>query len=141
MTRSELPSVVRRKTSLTMRHRFTPASTFSTTTRALERRRLRNLALHSTPGLSFFLGLPGQHPRWLIALKTRVLPERRIGGIAYLGGIGGFLVVRFPGHRRPQIDHFGGVFVHQHEVLVCMGFLLAAVEFLLLRGVSGTLAP
>src|SRR2546430_4310583 len=62
MTRSELPSVVRRKTSLTMRHRFTPASTFSTTTRALERRRLRNLAstLNSWP-FGFF-GAAGSAP-------------------------------------------------------------------------------
>src|SRR2546425_1012954 len=43
------------------------------------------------------------------------------------------------GHRRPQIDHFLGVFVDQQEVLLRMCFLLAAVLLLLLRGVDGTL--
>src|SRR5438445_3246640 len=47
--------------------------------------------------------------------------------------------MRFAGHRRPQIDHFLGVFVDQQEVLLRMCFLLAAVLLLLLRGVDGTL--
>src|SRR6266849_9989476 len=94
----------------------------------------------STPGLWVFFWLPGQHPRRLIALKTRVLAQRRVGWIANLCPISRFLVVRFADHRRPQIDHFGGVFVDQQEVLVRMRFLLAAVLLLLLRGVGWTLA-
>src|SRR4029450_6243479 len=44
MTISDIPSVVRRKTSLTIRHRFTPAITCSTMMRTLESRCLRNLS-------------------------------------------------------------------------------------------------
>src|SRR5882762_9356212 len=135
-----MPSVVRRKTSLTMRHRFTPALTFSTTTRALEMRGLRNLSstLNAWP-LGFF-GLLGQHARRLIPLKARVLVERGMGRRGYLLLIGCFLVVLFAGHGRSQIDHFVGVLVHQQEVLICMRFLLAAVLLPLLCGIGGTLA-
>jgi len=48
--------------------------------------------------------------------------------------------MRFAGHRRPQRDHFGSVFVDQHEVFVRRRFLLAAVLLLLPRGVGWTLA-
>src|SRR6266446_637247 len=84
MTRSEMPSVVRRKTSLTIRHRFTPAITFSTTTRALEMRELRNLSatLNSRP-LGFFWG--GRRsgvgaaclPRSCLADRVRHRPPQR----------------------------------------------------------------
>src|SRR5216684_8528244 len=93
-----------------------------------------------TPGLWVFFWLPGQHPRRLIALKARVLAQCRVGRIANLCRIGRFLVMRFAGHSRPQIDHFGGVFVDQQEVFVRMRFLLAAVLLLLLCGVGWTLA-
>src|SRR5215510_16182076 len=55
ITRSEMPSVVRRKTSLTMRQRLTPEIVCSTTTRALETSVLMNfsLTLNSWP-LGFF---------------------------------------------------------------------------------------
>ena len=46
----------------------------------------------------------------------------------------------FAGHGRSQIDDFVGVFVHQEEVFVRMGFLLAAVLLLLLGGIGGPLA-
>src|SRR6516225_12149528 len=132
-----MPAVVRRKTSVTIRHRFTPAITFSTTTRVLERRCLRNLSstLNSWP-FGFF-GLSGQPSRWLIALQARVLVERGIGRIGNLLLIGGFLVVLFAAHSRSQIDDLFGVFVHQEEVFVRMGFLLAAVVLLLLGGIGG----
>src|SRR5712691_2842534 len=93
-----------------------------------------------TPGLWVFFWLPGQHPRRLIALKARVLAQRRVGWIANLCRIGRFLVMRFAGHRRPKIDHFGGVFVDQQEVFVRRRFLLAAVRLLVLCGIGGTLA-
>ena len=54
--------------------------------------------------------------------------------------IGGFLVVFFAGHGRSQRDDFVGVFVHQEEVVVRMGFLLAAVLLLLLGGIGGLVA-
>ncbi len=88
-----------------------------------------------------FLGLSGQHPRRLIALKTRLLPQRRVGGIAHLCRSGGFLVVRFASHRRSQIDHLSRMGLDQHEVLVRRRFLLAAGLLLVLRGIGWTLAP
>jgi hypothetical protein len=48
--------------------------------------------------------------------------------------------VLFAGHGRSQIDDFVSVFVHQEEVVVRMGFLLAAVLLLLLGGIAGPLA-
>src|SRR5215813_3150479 len=56
ITRSEMPAVVRRKTSLTMRQRLTPEIVCSTTTRALEKIVLMNFSptLNSLP-LGFFL--------------------------------------------------------------------------------------
>src|SRR4029453_8224019 len=39
-----MPLVVKRKTSLTIRHRLTPASTCSTTTRTLEKIRLQHFS-------------------------------------------------------------------------------------------------
>src|SRR5499426_3964921 len=55
ITRSEMPSLVRRKTSLTMRQRLTPEIVCSTTTRALEKIVLRNFSptFNSLP-LGFF---------------------------------------------------------------------------------------
>src|SRR5207247_1336432 len=85
-------------------------------------------------GLSVFFRLPGQPPRRLIALKTRVLAQRRVGGRANLGGIGRFLVVRSTGYSRPQIDPLSRMLIDQHEVLVRRRFLLAAVRLLLLLG-------
>ena len=79
-------------------------------------------------------------PCRLIALQTRVLAPCRVGWIAHLCRIGYFLVGRCAGHSRPQRDHFGGIYVDQHEVLVRLRFLLAAVLLLVLRGVGGTLA-
>jgi hypothetical protein len=141
MTRSELPSVVRRKTSVTIRHRLTPASTFSTTTRAREMRCLRHLsATRNAWPLGFFRRL-GPYPRRRLTLNTRILAQRRVGGIAPLGSIRRLLVVRVADHRRPQRDLFGGGFVDEHEGLGRRRLLLAALRLLGLRGVGGTLAP
>jgi len=123
-----------------MRHRFTPASPFATTTRALEMRGLRNLSStrNSCPGS--FLGGRSQHSRRRLALQTRVLAQRRVGGRANRGGIGGLLVGCCAGHRRSQRDHGGRVCVAQPEVLGRRRFLLAAVAPLGSRGVGGPLA-
>src|SRR4029453_870066 len=55
MTTSDMPLVVKRNTSLTIRHRLTPAITCSTTTRTLEKIRLQNFSptVSSLP-LGFF---------------------------------------------------------------------------------------
>ena len=135
-----MPAVVQRMTSLTIRPRFTPASTFSTTTRALAMRGLRHWSATLNARPVGFFWLPGQPHRRLIALKTRVLAQRRVGWRAHLCCISHVLVVQFADPRRPQIAHLGGVCVDQPEVLVRMRCLLAAVRRLVLRGVGGTVA-
>ena len=87
-----------------------------------------------------FFRLPGQHPGRLIALQARVLGERGVDRVVHLCLIGCFLVVFFASHGRPQVDDFVGVFVHQQEVFVRMGFLLAAVLLLVLGGIGRALA-
>ena len=55
MTISEIPALVRRKTSLTVRHRLTPAMTFSTIIRTLEIETIKELVPHAQcPTLGFF---------------------------------------------------------------------------------------
>lgn len=101
---------------------------------------MRNLSARLTSWPLGFFGLLREDARRLIALKARVLVERGVGRRGNLSFIGRLLVVLFPGHGRPQRDDFGGVFVDQQDVLVRMGFLLAAVLLLVLRGLGGTLA-
>jgi hypothetical protein len=56
MTKSEIPCLVSRKTSLTIRHRLTPARACSTFTRVPERIGLSSLSLWlSALPLGFFL--------------------------------------------------------------------------------------
>ncbi len=134
-----MPSVVRRQTSLTMRHRFTPAITFSTTTRALEMRGWRHLSSTLNAWPYGFFWLSGPHARRLRALKARLLVARGMARRGNLPLIGRLLVVLFPGHGRPQRDDFGGVCVHQQDGLVRLGCLRAAVLLLVLRGLGWTL--
>lgn len=81
-----------------------------------------------------------QDARRLIALKAGVLVERGVGWIGKLRIIGGFLVVRFARDGGPQIDHCAGVFVDHHDILIRVGFLLAAVMRPLDAGGVGPLA-
>ena len=51
----------------------------------------------------------------------------------------GFLIVRFPGLRRAQLDHFARVFMDQEHVLIRVCFLLPAVMRCLFRGLRRAL--
>ena len=85
--------------------------------------RIEEFVLHAQLLASgLFLGLLRQHPRGFIALKTRVLPQRRVGGIDNLCRVGRFLVMRFAGHGGAQIDHFGRVGIDQDHVFVRVRF-------------------
>src|SRR6185369_4931355 len=91
MTESEFPSLVFRKTSLTARQRFTPASPCSTLTRT--RASLwfvRFSAGVSFPPGGFFFRLASLLDRWLVPLKPGVLVQHRLRRVAE-----GFLI----GHR------------------------------------------
>ena len=79
----------------------------------------------------------GHHARRRIALKARVLVKRGMGRIGNRLLLGGFLGVLFAGHGRSQRDDFVGVCVHQEEVFVRLGLLLAAGLLLLLGGMGG----
>src|SRR2546430_17392102 len=84
MTASDTPSLVLRKTSLTMRQRFTPARSCSTCTRIRANFRLvRFSASVSSPRGGFFFRLAGLLHRRLIALESGVLVQggpRRVWG-------------------------------------------------------------
>src|SRR5437773_12509774 len=102
MTESAMPSLVRRRTSLTIRHPLTPARKFSTMTRALEKRPLsiRAPALNSWPLGFFWLG--SQYTCRLIALKAGILIERGVDRITDRGLVSGFLVVYAAGNCRSE---------------------------------------
>ena len=87
-----------------------------------------------------FVWLPTQDPLWLIALKARLLVECGVDRGGDLGLVGRLLVVHFPGHGGPQRDYLAGVCMDQQQVLLRMGFLLAAVRRYGLAGVRRTLA-
>src|SRR5262250_2733752 len=105
-----MPSLVRRKTSLTMRQRLTPEIVCSTTTRAPEKIVLMNfsLMLNSLP-LGFF-GVV-----WIDNLR----------------GIRGLLIVGCARHGWTQIHDLLRVGIAEEDVCVSVGFLLAAVVLLL----------
>src|SRR5260370_5778334 len=91
-------------------------------------------------GLWVFSWLLGQDARRLIALKARILVERRVDRVRDLVLVSGFLVVPFAGDGRSEIDHFAGVFIDQQKVLVRVGLLFAAVVLLLLGRIDRALA-
>src|SRR5438270_94960 len=85
-------------------------------------------------------GLPTEGTLRFITLKARIFVERGIYRIGNLGRIGRFLVVRFAWDCWSKIDNFTGLFVDQHEILVGMRLLFAAVVLLLLGRVDWALA-
>src|SRR5213082_2709623 len=98
MAESETPSLVFRKTSFTMRQRFTPARACSTLTRTRANFRfVRFSAAVSSPPRGFFFRLASFLDRWLVPLEPRVLVQdrpRRVGDTLLVGDL---LVVRLAG--------------------------------------------
>jgi hypothetical protein len=135
-----MPSLVRRKTSLTMRQRLTPEIVCSTTTRALEKIVLMNFSptLNSLP-LGFFW-LPGLASCRLIPLQARVFVERGVGWIRDLRVIRGLLIVCFARYGGTQIHDLLRVGIDEEDVCVRVCFLLAAVVCLLFGVIFRTLA-
>src|SRR5437763_14456482 len=104
MTASDTPSLELRKTSLTIRQRFTPARSCSTWTRICANLRLvRFSATVSSPRGGFFFRLAGLLHRRLIALEPGVLVQ---GGPWRVGDpflIGYLFVVHLAGARTAAV--------------------------------------
>src|SRR5690242_11626284 len=91
MAASEAPALVFRKTSFTMRDRFTPARACSTRTRRLANFRLvRFSAGVSSPRRGFFFRLAGLGHRGFVPLESRIVVQgrpRRIGDVFLIGDL------------------------------------------------------
>src|SRR5262245_38440460 len=90
--------------------------------------------------LCAFFGLPGLGPCWLIPLQARVFVERGVVWIHDLRVIRGLLIVCCARHGWTQIDDLLRVGIDEEDVFVGVGFLLAAVMFLLFGVFLWTLA-
>src|SRR6185503_11251968 len=98
MAESEIPSLVFRKTSFTMRERFTPARTCSTLTRMRASLRfVRFSAAVSSPRGGFFFRLAGFLHRRFIPLKARIFVQHRPGWVGDAFRVGNRLVGRLAG--------------------------------------------
>src|SRR5947209_11918453 len=94
MTESESPSLVFRKTSFTMRQRFTPARACSTLTRTRANLRfVRFSAGVRSPPRGFFFRLASFLDRWLVPLEPGVLVQHRVRRIRDRFLVGDLLVV------------------------------------------------
>src|SRR5262249_42104186 len=121
MTESETPSAVFRKTSFTMRQRFTPARACSTRTRTRPSLRLVRFsaAVNAPPGGCFFRRA-GLHPRWLVSLEATALVQdgpRRIGDPLPVGDA---LVCRPPSTGAAQKADAPAAGVHDDHILVAV---------------------
>src|SRR5438093_831267 len=128
MTESETSSAVFRKTSFTMRQRFTPDKACSTRTRMRPNFRLvRFSAAVNSPPAAFFFRLAGLHACWLVPLETAILVQDGPWGIGDLLVVGDALV-RCPADVRvaQEADALAVCF-HDHHVLITVGLLPAAV--------------
>src|SRR3954454_10363423 len=141
MTESETSSAVFRKTSLTMRQRFTPARACSTRTRTRPNFRLvRFSAAVSSPPRGFFFRLAGLVHCWFVPLEAAILVQHRPGRIGDALPIGDRLV------RHPALVGLAqeldapAVGASDDHVLVAVRFLPPAVVRPLFFGVFRPLA-
>src|SRR5438874_5356501 len=127
MDTSDKPSFVLRNTSLTIRLRFTPAMACSTRTRIRASLRLaRFSAFVSSRPRGFFFRLAGLLDRRLVPLKTGILVQDRPGWITQVRLVRDALVMGLAGVRpAEELDALTGT-AHHEDVLVGVGFLLAA---------------
>ena len=64
---------------------------------------------------------------WLVSLKATIFVQRRLAWIRDVFGVSNFLIVGFADIRPAQVPNPFGRGVHNHHILVTVGFLLAAV--------------
>src|SRR6059036_2494259 len=127
MDASDNPGFLFRNTSLTIRHRFTPAMACSTRTRSFANLRFAAFsAAVSSPPFGFFFRLAGLLHRWLISLKPCVLIQGGARRIAQVFLIGDPLVAGrtriSPAEEQDLLIRSAG----QQDVLVRVRLLLAA---------------
>src|ERR1051326_1560626 len=104
MTVSDTPSLVFRKTSLTMRERFTPARACSTFTRICASLRfVRFSAAVRVPRGGFFFRLAGSLDCWFVPLKAGILVQDRPGGIGNFLLVDNLFLVRLAGVGATQV--------------------------------------
>lgn len=142
MTESDIPSLVFRKTSFTMRERLTPASPCSTCTRMRANFRfVRFSAGVSSLPRGFFFRLASLPDRRFITLESSILVEFRFRRVDDGLLVGHLLVVRLPREGPAQELDAVAVHVEENQVLVAVGLLLAAVASRLFPGVFRPLTP
>src|SRR5947207_10401665 len=128
MTESETPSAVVRKTSFTIRQRFTPDSACSTPTRMRRSFRLaRRSAAVSAPPAGFFFRLARLYPRRLVPLEAAVLVQDRARRIGDPFPVGNALVRRAADVGAAQEAHALAAGLDDDHVLVAGHLLPAAV--------------
>ena len=139
---SDNPGFLFRKTSLTIRLRFTPAMACSTRTRSFASLRLTSFsaAVSSCPR-GFFFRLAGLCHRRLIPLKPCVLIQSGTGWIRQVFLIGDPLVVGLTGIRPAEEQNLLIRGAGHEDVFVRVRFLLAAVVEGLFFGIFWSLPP
>jgi hypothetical protein len=128
MTASDTPSLVFRKTSFTMRERFTPARACSTLTRTCANLRLVCFsAAVSSPRGGFFFRLAVLPNCWFVPLKARIFVQDRPRWIGHVLLVGNLFLVRLTDVGLTQEADPLASSTDDDHVLVGMRFFLAAV--------------
>ncbi len=112
ITTSDIFSFVNLNSSLTIRHRLIPLITFSTTIRTLEIILFKNLSICVSSSPLTFFGLLHHYSFRLIPLKSCILGQTRIFGVADSTLVRQFLIVLFAFCGLAQIHYFFRVFIH-----------------------------
>src|SRR5262245_55697414 len=128
MTESEVPSAVFRKTSFTIRQRFTPASACSTRTRIRPSFRLARLsAAVSSPPPGCFVAPARPRTCWLVSLEAAVLVQERARWVDDPLPVREALVCRTAGLGATEVVDALAAHLDDDHVLVAVGLLPAAV--------------
>src|SRR5438094_4390076 len=142
MTESDVPSALFRKTSFTIRQRFTPASACSTRTRIRPSFRLARLsAAVSSPPAGFFFRLTSLRPCWLVPLEAAVLVQDRARWIGDPLPVGDALVRHTASVAATEVIDALAARLYEDHVLVAVDLLPAAVVRRLFFRVFRPLAP
>src|ERR1051326_6216930 len=128
MAESETPSLVFRRTSLTIRQRFTPARACSTLTRMRASLRfVRFSATVSVPRGGFFFRLAGLLHSWLVPLEAGILVQHGPRWIGDALAVSDLFVSRLAHVGAAQVADACRLDIGDDHVLVAVRLLPAAV--------------